>query len=940
MSRKAIPLLILVILLVSMVTPFVTTLAEEVRGPKTDTLIYRRVKVEDVPQALGTQIDVYIFGVRPAMAEDLKKNPNVVLYTAPSAIVDFVLNPAPVYWNNYTGVVVVGEGGEVDEAATFAKIAEIEGLDPEFVMKAVTYYEINAEGNWTYVEFGAHPKYGINPLAFREIRFAINFLVDRDFIINSIYLGYAVPQIMIVSPYDPTYRLIYDIEEELGITYNPEKASEMISKVLYDLGAYKGPGGYWYFADKPIVLKFIIRVEDERKELGDLLASELEKVGFSISKMYLTFGEAIHKVYFTDPADFEWHIYTEGWGKGGLDKYDNWGPAFWGAPWLGWVPGWGEAAFWNYKNDYLDNITQRLAFGTYKDEEEYKELYREAAKIIAEEALRIFIACPLTIYPALRDVKGITLDLGAGLRGIWNPREWYIEGKDELRIGHLWVWTASTIWNIYGGFDDVYSVDIQRATTDPLVWRDPRDGSAIPFRTEFTVETAGPEGKLDVPPDAVVWDAVNNKWVPVGDGIKATSKVEFDMSKFIGAKWHHGVEITWADIIATWAYAWDLAYDPEWSALESAYARANRPWFDTIKGLVFDTENNKLIVYVDYWHFDPAEIASYASFTPVNPVELHAAMFQLCLVDKTYAFTDTRSEAEKIPQLSLVLSDHAADVKAALDEVDYETLVKPYVTIGDKVYLTEDEWRERVSALKSWIDEHGHAWVSQGPYYLDSFDKDAQEAVLKAFRDPTYPFKPGDWYLGMPEIPRILDVTFSADVLTPGDYFNITVVAEGEPPMEVIYIIKDPATGEILARGTAENITEREYLIVLDPSVTVKFKSYYTYDLIIIARSVKYAQLDFYRTKIPTGPSKGELEFLQSLIGETLGAALEDISSKIDTLDTKISALAPEVASKEDVESVAGKVEELSGTIQLIEILVIVTIVLSIIGIIVSFVRK
>ncbi|WFO76176.1 ABC transporter substrate-binding protein [Desulfurococcaceae archaeon MEX13E-LK6-19] len=938
MSGKIIPLVILAVLLVGLIAPIATVVAqEEVKGPKTDTLIYRRVKVEDVPNALGSQIDVYIFGVKPSMAEDLKKNPNVVLYTAPSAITDYILNPAPVYVHNYTGVVVVTNGA-VDEDATFAKIAELEGLDVSFVKKAVTYYEINAEGNWTYVEFGAHPKYGINPFAFKDIRFAVNFLVDRDFIINSIYLGYAVPQKLIVSPYDPTYRLVYDIEEKLGFTYDPAKAADMISKVLYDLGAYKGPGGYWYFADKPIVVKFIIRVEDERKELGDLLASELEKQGFSVNKMYLTFGEAIYKVYFTDPADFEWHIYTEGWGKGGLDKYDNWGPAFWGAPWLGWVPGWGEATYWNYKNDKLDEITQKIAFGLYHNESEYEQLYREATEIIAKEALRIFIACPLTIYPALRDVKGITLDLGAGLRGIWNPREWYIEGKNELRIGHLWVWTSSTIWNIYGGFDDVYSVDIERATADPMTWRDPRDGSAIPFRANFTVETAGPDGKLDVPADAVVWNATTNEWVPVGEGVQATSKVEFDLSKFIGAKWHHGITITWADVIAAWAYSWDLAYDPEWSALESSYARSNRPWFDTIKGIIFDTANNKIIIYVDYWHFDPAEIAAYVSFGITNPVELHAAMFQLCLIDKTYAFTDTRSEAEKIPQISLVLKEHAADVKAALDEVDYNTLVKPYVTVGGTTYLSESEWSERVTALKNWIDEHNHAWVSQGPYYLDKFDKDAQEVVLKAFRDPTYPFKPGDWYLGMPTMPRILDVTFSSEVLSPGDYFNITVTAEGEPPMEVIYIIKDPETGAVVARGTAENISETEYRVTLDPTTTAEFKSYYTYDLIIIARSVKYAQIDFYKTKLPTGPSKGELQFLQTLIGETLGTALQDLSSKVDTIDSKISALEP--ATPEDVEKVASKVDELAGTLQLVEILVIVTLVLSIIGIAAAFIKK
>ena len=101
-------------------------------------------------------------------------------------------------------------------------------------------------------------------------------------------------------------------------------------------------------------------------------------------------------------------------------------------------------------------------------------------------------------------------------------------GSDDVRVGHQWVWTERTTYNPVGGLGDVYSTDLWRNLADPPIWNDPFTGIPQPFRADYSVETAGPEGMMDVPADAVTWDVTSKTWTPVAAGTTAVSKVTFD----------------------------------------------------------------------------------------------------------------------------------------------------------------------------------------------------------------------------------------------------------------------------------------------------------------------------------------------------------------------------------------------------------------------------
>jgi len=839
MTTKVLSLLLLLLLI------FVTFSANHAalgqgtkKGPASDKIIFTQVPLDVVPDALKSgKIDYYIYALRPAQAEALKGIQNVSLYYAPAGIVDIICNPAP----------------------------RPDGL--------------------------------LNPLSIREVRFALNYIMNREYIVNEIYKGFASPMFTFLSSYDPDFKTIYDLIAKYNFKYDPMFADELITEALTKAGATK-VAGKWQYGGKPITLKFVIRIEDERREIGDAFATELEKLGFTVERLYMPFAQAIDVIYGTDPKDHEWDLYTEGWGKGAPDKYDYGTISQYGAPWFGYMPGWQEPTFWNYMNDTIDNLTRRIFAGQFTSKQERDDLYRKASDMIIQESIRIFAATRLDINPALTSVQGLTLDLGAGLRSIFNPREVYVPGKSEVRVGHLWVHTATSVWNPVGGHSDVYSVDIWRAIYDPLVWRHPFSGEPIPFRSTYEVTTAGPNSKLDVPPDAFLWNATTQRWELVGTGVKATSKVSFDLSSYVGTKWHHNVTITWGDVLYSIYTMWNLVYNSNWSALEPAIASANKEIFDKIKGYRI-VGDSILEVYVDYWHFDSNYIADFASPPLLHyPWEVLAAMNDVVFNKKAAAYSQSSSKARNVPWLSMVLKDHVALVTSSLKEFSTKGFFPTNVfTVAGKLYESPDKVALRYSASLNWANTYGNLVISDGPFYLYRYDPAAQYAEIRAFRDPTYPFSPGKWYFGVPQAPSIVNI--GVPTVVPGGDARIVVELKGPAPLGVKFLVRDPVTGEVLTVGLGEAVTPTRFVISLPATFTSTLEPG-LYELTVIGYSESVAFLstetrffDVLNIKPITGPIEESLTSMEksltgqiSLLSSNVVNSMQQLTSSISTLNS------------------------------------------------------
>jgi len=159
-----------------------------------------------------------------------------------------------------------------------------------------------------------------NPFSITELRFALNYLIDRNLIVNELIGGYGNTMISNYGIFSADYLSIIEELESFHFKYNPALADEIISRELEGAGAEK-IDGLWHYNGKQIEITFFIRSDDPvRKSIGEILSSEFEKIGFKVNKDFGDLNKAFVVVYGSNPADQKWHLYTEGWGSSGFQS--------------------------------------------------------------------------------------------------------------------------------------------------------------------------------------------------------------------------------------------------------------------------------------------------------------------------------------------------------------------------------------------------------------------------------------------------------------------------------------------------------------------------------------------------------------------------------------------------------------------------------------------
>ncbi|MGH9910505.1 MAG: ABC transporter substrate-binding protein, partial [Nitrososphaerales archaeon] len=407
----------------------------------------------------------------------------------------------------------------------------------------------------------------------------------------------------------------------------------------------------WYFNNNPIEIKFLIRSDDSnRNAVGQLISSELEKVGFTVSKNFGDLNKAFTVVYGSDPQKQQWHLYTEGWGgKAGFVRYDSVTTAQMYAPWYGNMPGWQIPEFWNYENNTLDEITQGILTGNFSSQEERNQLLDVAVEMGVNESVRIFVAGLVDPYIASSKMEGVVNDFSAGITSRFTLIDGRIADKEALKIGVKQIYQGA--WNPIGGLRDVYASRIWMNIADPGIFRNPYTGDAIPVRTSWDVTTAGPTSKLDVPSDAIVWDPVKEEWINVGSNTNATSKVTYNLTY---SKWHNGVMMDKNDILHSiyFTFEWGTKEGDNDQTFDSEYTSQVEQLVKTIKGIRF-LSDDKVEVYIDFWHFDKGEIADYIGAWSSMPWEIIAAMEKV-VIDGNAAFSKAEADSKNVDWLSLI----------------------------------------------------------------------------------------------------------------------------------------------------------------------------------------------------------------------------------------------------------------------------------------------
>ena len=653
------------------------------------------------------------------------------------------------------------------------------------------------------------PSEKFNPFSIREVRYALNYLVDRNMIVDEILNGYGSPMISAYKPYDPDYLLILGKLQSFNFRYNPSLADQMISDALTKAGAQK-VDGKWYYDSKPIEITIFIRNDDQvRKSIGEILSSQLQKLGFVVKSDYGDLSKAFSVVYGSNPADMDWNIYTEAYTVGGFVRYDSVIVAQMYSPWFSNMPGFNNPEYWNYKNDSLDSISKEIFVGNFTSSETRAELINDGVVDGIQESVRIFLAAQVDQYVADKKIQGIINDFGAGITSRLTPIN-SRDDSDTLKIGIGQIYQGA--WNPIAGFTDSYSQEMSAPVMDPGDSKNPYTGVTIPVRTTWDVKTAGPLGKLDVPNDTIRWDPAQQKWIQVGPGIKSTSKITYHM-KF--SNWHDGRPMDMNDVLYgiyfLYQWGWDQASQTE--TFDSEYSPKANQAAKTLVG-VRVVDNDTIEVYQNYWHFDDREIADSAQVWPDMPWELMYAM-EKSVTDGKLAFSRSDAISKNVDWLSLIVPKDAKIIESNLQEFEKDDVVpKALAGFADSSYCDL-----RYNSSISWIDNHNNAMISNGPFYLDSYLPEARTISIKSFDDPTYPFGAGYWKeFEQVQLPKIEKVNVPT-VVTIGQDLDIPVSVT--PNSDVYYYFIN-TQGNLVYSGM-QNSSNGNFSIVVPAKKTMNF---------------------------------------------------------------------------------------------------------------------
>lgn len=611
-----------------------------------------------------------------------------------------------------------------------------------------------------------------NPFAIREVRFAMNYLINRQYIVDEILAGAGGPMFTMATPGQPgTYKYNL-IASKMGLTNEGDEARAIAditaamnkaAQLPENKGRLAKKGDFWQFDGKDVVLKIMIRVDDPTGRLkeGEYLYNQIEKAGIKVEKLMWDRVKCINTLYGGDPAKLEWHMYTEGWGAGATRAWWDNIIAQMYAPWYTNMPGWGEPGFWSYENKELDDLSIAAYSGQILTEQEYWDKVLRAQELGLYDAVRIYVAYQTDFYVANKAnyKERFAYGLGDGLNKASlvtsDTKNKVVRASQFSAQGGLFM----DAWDPIGadGFDSVYSNYIAEPLYDPSVDSHPATAALIPNRAialEYDTKVIRDKngelaGQIAVPATAQKYDPIANKWVNVGEGVKAMSYAKY---KFRWSNFHQGIPMSLVD------YIYANAFDDEWISedqpgdpwYDSSYSSSLGPDNGVVVGTIYNFDDNTITVYLNYnFPPEPSRVAyAYAPGISVSssghPVavswEIDEALARMVaqgsVSGKVYSFAMSKPE-----QVDVLTPSCVKDIKAELQKMKSEK----YVPASLKGFVTAEDAAKRYDAAIRFIDKYGHAYISNGPYMLTKFDNKTSYAVLQANRDASYPFTSDFW---------------------------------------------------------------------------------------------------------------------------------------------------------------------------------------------------
>lgn len=614
--------------------------------------------------------------------------------------------------------------------------------------------------------------------------------------------GYGSPIISYYSPSSPEYLTVIEQLESFDFKYNPTLAEKIISESLRENGAIKNEG-VWEIDSKPIEITIFIRSDDSiRKSMGEILSVELEKIGFIVKKEFGDLNKACTIVYGSNPAELKWSLYTEAWTTTAFVKYNPTALSQMYAPWFSSMPGFNDSTYWNYENEKIDTITQKIYSANFTSSEERAVLIQDAIVEGINESVRIFVASKIDQFVANEKISGIINDFGAGVPSRFTPinAKSTTNDNEELTIGVKQIYQGA--WNPVMGFTDSYSRYIWGIVSDPGTFKHPFTGETIPVRTTWIVET-DPDGKIIVPTDAKKWNPSSQSWENIPPNTLATSKVTFDF-KF--SNWHNGQPMDINDILYSLylTIEWGTQTDGNDLTFDAEFTPRTAQEIQNMVG-INQIDEDTIEVYINYWHFDEREIAQYAELWSSMPWEILASM-EKAVTDGKVSFSRSSAVNKNVSWLSLIIPNDADIIKENLQNFRDAKHVPSALQENEQSF---QYYQDRYKSSIKWIEDNNHAVISNGPFYLESYTPESRTIKVKEFKDKSYPFKAGKWAeFETTRLPTIKDIKMKS-VIEKGE--NISISTEVENTDSIIYFLTN-GKGELVSSQKID-VSNKENII-------------------------------------------------------------------------------------------------------------------------------
>lgn len=689
----------------------------------------------------------------------------------------------------------------------------------------------------------------LNPFQNQKIREAMNWMIDRDYLVQETVGGMGMAKYVILNTAFPDYARYADLIRplEAKYAYDLEKARSAVKTEMEGMGATLSADGKWTFNDKPVVIIGLIRSEDERQEIGNYFSDQLEAIGFTVDRQVRTRTELAPIWQQSDPTEGQWHFYTGGNYYPVMRRNDA--SAFAETYTSLTASTTAEEAF-NPSPELLQ-VSQDLLNNNYSSMEERRELFAKALVQGLENSQYVQVLSTYSFFPRKANLE-VASDLSSGVGGsaLWPYTiRWKGQEGGVVRSANSGILTGP--WNPIAGQNWIQELMLIRGTMDDAALTDPYTGLNLPQRIEKadvqvvkglpidkTLDWVSLEfvDKIDVPADTWVdWDAKKQEFITAAqkwpEGMTARSKITVTYPADIwNIKWHDGSTLSMGDFVTYMVQTFDLG-NPDSPAYDESQASTLEALMQHFKGVRIVSTNPLVIeTYEDQVDLDAEnQVGNYFTnrwwpITNTGPVAWHSFNIGLMAeINKEAAFSASKSTELGVEWLHYIDGPSLAILKKNLDTAIAENTI-PYAPTLSK-FITVDEAKTRYANLRNWFTTKGHFWIGTGLFYLEQVNSVEGSVVMQ--RNPDFP-DPADKWSGFGDAMFITLDTNGPAKVTAGQEarFDAVLTYDNAPypadKVDSVFFLVYDAAGSLVMNGFANAVSEGQYQAVLSAEDTKK----------------------------------------------------------------------------------------------------------------------